>query len=344
MKRTLIAGSLCLLFTLTATAAPGDWTTAPSAGAYGDWPKAAAAATVVLEPEKDEAEYWMGAPSVVRDASGTFWMACRMRAPDRPRGERGHTLRLLRSSDGEHFEDVQRITRDQLPLPGFERPALLIDPATKQFKLYGCGAWNDGPWSIFKFDDADAPGQFDPKTARVVIAPLPVQGDRDVLPVEYKDPVVVHDGARYHCFVIGYMRKNERLYHFESSDGETWKPAGNPYISLLPLSGWHDFFVRPASAVRTGLGWLFFYEGSHTAWHDPVYNIGTGLAYSFDLGTLQDLTPDAPLWISPTPGPQCAAFRYASALWVDHALWVYAEVARPNDAHDIRLIKLPPVQ
>jgi hypothetical protein len=30
---------------------------------------------VILEPDKNEAEWWAGAPSVVRDEDGTFWLA-----------------------------------------------------------------------------------------------------------------------------------------------------------------------------------------------------------------------------------------------------------------------------
>ena len=88
--------------------------------------------SVVLEPDKNEAEYWAGAPTVVRDDEGTFWMAARMRSPEHPRGLRGYEIRILKSMDGTNFEQVHEIRRDQVPIPGFERPALLIDPVTKK--------------------------------------------------------------------------------------------------------------------------------------------------------------------------------------------------------------------
>lgn len=53
---------------------------------------------VVLGPDKDQPEWWAGAPSVVRDRSGTFWLACRMRTADSPRGLRGYEIRLFRLS------------------------------------------------------------------------------------------------------------------------------------------------------------------------------------------------------------------------------------------------------
>ncbi len=293
----------------------------------------------VLKPDRDEAEWWAGAPSVVRDKDGTFWMACRMRTGEGDRGLRGYEIRILRSDDGEHFEKVLSIKREEVPIPGFERPALLIDPATNEFKLYACGPWKDGPWSIVKFDDAATPAEFVASSAKPVIVPREKTYERDQQPVEYKDPVIIYADGKYHCYVIGYVRRNERVFHFISDDGNTWQPVGNPYEPIMDLSGWHDFFVRPASIFPTGAGYLFVYEGSKTSWYDPVYNVATGLAYTFDLHRVIDLTPDAPLAASVTPSEHFATFRYSSWLRVGEALWVYAEVTAPNDTKEIRLFK-----
>jgi len=172
---------------------------------------------VVLVPDKDAAEYWAGAPSVARDAAGVFWLAARMRSPEYARGLRGYEIRLLRSTNGVHFERVNSIRREDVPIPGFERPALLFDPATKKFKLYACGPWKGGPWAIIKFDDADSPEKINAATARPVIqAPTP-RYERDATVAEYKDPVVIHSEGRYHCYVTGYIRKNERIFHYTTS-------------------------------------------------------------------------------------------------------------------------------
>ncbi len=296
---------------------------------------------VVLRPDTIAAEWWAGAPSVCLGEDGVFWMACRMRAGEGDRGLRGYALRILKSSDGIHFEPVLSIAREDVPIPGFERPALLRDPATGNFKLYACGPWQGGPWGIIKFDDAPTPAQFDPSTARLVIAPPQKTYERDAAVVEYKDPVIIVAGGVYHAYVIGYMRRNERIYHFTSADGEAWQPAGNPYDSLMPLSGWHDFFVRPSSVVPLGIGYLFVYEGSKTSWYDPVYNVATGLAFTADLHTLVDVTPDAPLLVSSTPSDTFATFRYSSWLIHDSQMWVYAEVTAPDNTHEIRVFRAP---
>ena len=69
----------------------------------------------VLKPDKDEAEYWAGAPSVIRD-HGIFWMAARMRSPEHPRGLRGFEISIFKSSDGIHFEKVHEIRRESVPM------------------------------------------------------------------------------------------------------------------------------------------------------------------------------------------------------------------------------------
>ena len=306
----------------------------------GDVPPKFREYDVILGPDRDEPEWWAGAPSVIRDANGTFWLACRMRTADSPRGLRGYEIRILRSADGIHFEKVHSIRREDVPIPGFERPALLIDPTTRRFKLYACGPWKGGPWSIIKFDDVASPVEFEPASAKVVIAPLPKSYDRDVRVDGYKDPFVIHLGGRYHCYVIGTMRRTERIYHFCSADGERWEPVGSPYQSIMDLTGWHDFYVRPASVVPVGVGYLFLYEGSNCDWYDPVYNIATGVGFTFDLHRIIDLTPDAPLIASTTPSEHFHTWRYSHWMWVDDELWAYVEVAKPNESNEIRLFRL----
>lgn len=245
-------------------------------GLFGDVAEQFATYDVILQPDTIAPEWWAGAPSVVRDGEGVFWLACRMRTADAPRGLRGYEIRVLRSEDGIHFEPVHRIGREDVPIPGFERSALVIDPDTGQFKLYGCGPWQEGPWSIIKFDDVDRPDQFDPASARPVVTAPEKTYERDVPPAEYKDPVVIHAGGAWHMYVIGVVRRTERIFHFTSDDGETWRHVGNPYEPVMQLDGWHNFYVRPASVLPVGPGYLFIYEGSHVSWYDPVFALDVG--------------------------------------------------------------------
>lgn len=314
---------------------------AASTKEYGNIPLKFDPFETILRPDRIAEEWWAGAPSVIRDRDGIFWMACRMRTADSPRGLRGYEIRLLRSSDGIHFEKVQSIPRESLPIAGFERPALLIDPHTHLFKLYLCGPVKGDSWGILKLDDAKKPGDFKPSTAAIVIQPPEPKNDQDYPPNSFKDPVIFFSEGEYHCFLIGYIRRNERIFHFVSKDGIQWHPQGDPYQPVMDLSGWHDFFVRPASIVPLGVGFLFVYEGSSVRWHDPVYNIATGLGFSFDLKHIIDLTPNSPLIVSSTPSKNLHTFRYSSWLLQENEFWVYAEVQCPDETHEIRLYRLP---
>lgn len=310
------------------------------ADVYGMIPSRFTAYDVIVEPDKNEPEWWAGAPSVVRDKDGVFWLACRMRTAEGPRGLRGYELRILRSEDGIHFEKIHTVKREDVPIPGFERPALLIDPHTGKFKLYGCGPWQEGPWCIIKFEDADSPERFIASTAKPVIQPIPPKYERDVIVNEYKDPVILYAEGKFHAYTIGAIRRTERIFHFQSVDGEQWEPVGSHYVPIMDLDHWHNFYVRPAALLPLGFGYLFVYEGSNVTWYDPVYNIGTGLGFTFDLHHIIDLTPDSPLLLSTTPGEHFSTCRYSHWLRVDDEIWVYAEAARPNGSNEIRLFRL----
>jgi hypothetical protein len=296
---------------------------------------------VILEPDRDVPEWWAGAPSVTRDPAGRFHLACRMREGDSPRGRRGYEVRILGSDDGLYWERIHAIRRQDVPIPGFERPALLRDPHSGAFKLYLCGPWQEGPWCIMKLDDVADPRQFEAASCRPVLR----AEDLD-LPglVSLKDPFILHTQGQYHMLVIGNTRyadgHAERTFHFVSDDGGAWSPVGDGLA--MDLGGWHNFYVRPGCVVPVGCGYLFVYEGSHYTWHDPGYNIATGLAFTLDLRTFTDLTLDEPLVSSTTPGDY-RTWRYSHWLRVGDELWAYAEVARPNNTNEIRLFRLPMV-
>ena len=298
---------------------------------FGSIARAAETYTTVLEPDENTPEWWAGAPSVVRGDDGTFYLAARMREGRSPRGQRGYEIRILRSEDGRRFEPIHRIRREDAGVPVFERPSLVRVPETGRFRLYGCSGLEWG-WSILKFDDADDPASIDPGSARpVLVADYPDDGFAHVM--GYKDPVVCWASGRWHMFVIGTDRV-ERIYHLTSADGESWEGCGEPPV--MPNGGWHDFYTRPASVLPLAVGYLFVYEGSNLLWRDPVYNIATGLAYTPDLTRFVDLTPDAPLLKSTTPGDY-HTWRYSHWMSVGDELWAYAEVARPNNTNEIRL-------
>ena len=307
-------------------------------GAGARWLKAFEHWHVAARPDRDEPEWWAGAPSVVRDDAGVFWLAARMRTAEAPLGFRGYEIRIYRSEDGLSFQPVHGLRREDVGVPGFERPALVRDPATGVFRLYGCSPLADG-WSILRFDDSDRPDRFRPERVRTVIAPTRDEPQGVVTPRGYKDPVILHAAGAWHCFVIGILGM-ERMFHFVSEDGELWTPVPDRSTPSMDLSGWHNYAVRPASVLPMGAGYLFVYEGSHTTWPDPAYNISTGLAYTMDFDHFTDLTPEEPLLRSPTPG-RLPVWRYSHWLRMEDHLRVYAEVECSNGSHEIRVFRLP---
>ena len=286
---------------------------------------------VILEPDENTPEWWAGAPSALRCDDGMFYLAARMREGRSPRGKRGYEIRILKSDDGRRFEPINHLMREEAGVPVFERPALVRDPATGKFRLYGCAGLERG-WAILKFDDVDDPADFDARSWKVVLAAdYPDDGFAHV--TGYKDPVVFWDGGRWQMFVIGTDRI-ERIHHFGSDDGVSWRPAAERPV--MENSGWHNFYTRPASVVPMTVGYLFVYEGSDLSWRDPVYNIATGLAYSPDFLTFVDLTPEEPLLKSTTPG-EYHTWRYSCWLPVGDEVFVYYEAARPNNTNELRL-------
>jgi hypothetical protein len=292
---------------------------------------------VVLKPDRNVTDWWAGAPSVILTDEGTFYLAARMREGNSPRGLRGYEIRLLKSVDGYQFEHIHSIKREQVPIPGFERPALVIDPETKRLKLYACGPFQEGRgWEILKFDDVEECSEFDPHSAQVVLRPEAYHEKSEVSwgrMQGYKDPFVFWAENQWHMYVIGYDLV-ERVYHFTSPDGETWE--NDPNNPVLDNGGWHNFYTRPASVLPASVGYLFIYEGSNSSWFDPAYNIATGLAYTLDLSHIIDLTPEAPLLKSTTPG-NYHTWRYSHWLNTGKDLCIYSEVARPNSTNEIRV-------
>ena len=292
----------------------------------------------VLRPDRDEPEWWAGAPSVALGPDGYTYLAARMREAISPRGRRGYEVRILKSTDGVSFSPIARLRREDVPIDGFERPCLLCDARNDSFRIYLCGPWpkgGEGNWCILKLEDVDSPEEFDPSTASPVLCAPGRRDERDYGVVGYKDPFVWRDGDLYRMVVIGYPP--ERVYQFQSRDGVRWEQVGSgPWFDH---GGWHTFYTRPASVLPIGVGWLFVYEGSNPAWFDPPYNIATGLAWTPDLQSCIDLTPQEPLLKSGTPG-RYHTWRYSHWLWRGDELWVYAEVACPNDTNEIRLFRL----
>jgi hypothetical protein len=291
-----------------------------------------------------------GSPSAMYDANaGEFWLTYRSAAD----GPRICELHIAKSKDGRKFMDVQvwNIT--------CERSCLLKDPRSGKFKLYLCTTWNfglgarkfeppvpvgrdaagDSWWVILKLDDVENPADFKLDTARIVLQPSAAGVDWN----QVKDPYVVTIGNRYYMYYNG-RGKYVQCCLATSLDGETWQR--HPANPVIPQGGWHDFYTRPACIVPAGSHYLFYYEGSNREWVAPVYTMATGLAVTTDLEHIVDMTPDAPILKSPTPGPTPwggganFTLRYMDAVALDDRILYYYEAATEDGCNELRLTEM----
>lgn len=176
--------------------------------------------TTVVEPDRNEENWWAGAPSVAYEAnSKEFWLAVRMRTGEGKRGSRGYEIRILKSKDGKDFRIVKKIHRKDMDVQVFERPSI-VQTQDGRFRLYGCSSFL-GQWTIWKLDDVDDPVDFDPTTMEVILHP-PLNDGPSAALHGYKDPFVIFYRNRWHMTVIGEAHKMAaRPYHFRKTSSIT---------------------------------------------------------------------------------------------------------------------------
>jgi hypothetical protein len=278
--------------------------------------------TVVVEAPAPGAGNWAGAPSAIFD-DGVFWLAYRCR---RPLAEgRGISVVVARSSDGERFEPVVQIGRDDFGAESFERPALIRRP-DGGWRLYlSCATPATKHWWI-EAVDADRPEQLSRGRRAVAFA-----GDNATA---VKDPVIVRDGDRWQAWVcvhpLGDVGHEDRMstWHATSDDGLVWRHGREV---LRGRAGEWDARGARATAVVSLSPLTMLYDGRPTAeanWFET-----TGVAVEHD-GLL------IPVDAEPIRSPESdGAFRYASAVPLpDGRTRFYFEAARADGAHDLRTV------
>src|SRR5487761_1555215 len=134
---------------------------------------------VAVAPPGDGPGYWAGAPSAVWWA-GDVYLAYRLR---RPLGRgRGYAVVVARSGDGEQFETLVTITKEEMRAESLERPALVRTP-DGIWRLYlSCGTFGTKHWRG-ELLEASSPSGFDVRQTRVALP-----GD---VKTAVKDPVIV---------------------------------------------------------------------------------------------------------------------------------------------------------
>lgn len=288
------------------------------------------AGTTLFAPEAASTGHWVGAPCV-HDHDGRTYLAIRIRDPER----RGHAVVVYERVGPRAFEEVVELPAAALGGESVERPALATDHETGALKLYVPVDRGENDWRIRKLADVSHPSAFDPATVTDVLGPG--SGGTDAATV--KDPYVVVADGRYHMFYAGHCGDCEQAHLAVSRDGETWRrSSANP---VLKSRGWHDYHTRVSCVVPAGDGWTVFYDGSGRADFERTWNLRTGVAVADDLTSITDLTPDAPAFAAPTADRPTGLIRYATCRYLDVLVredrWeVFAEVAREDEAFELR--------
>jgi hypothetical protein len=304
---------------------------------------------VIREPVGREQGYWAGCPGAYYDQSDETWyVTYRIRRPRGIAPDRGGEVRIARSNDLEHWDDVLTIAKDQYDSASIERSCLHrgADGTWHYFTSYVDPT--DGRWCTAVLRAASVE-QLDP-ARREVIFTGPVLGQEGV-----KDPWIFEENGVYNLFlsVALPMPATNQGSHATldifntgecksatalatSRDLEKWEWQG---VVLAPgESGWDKYCRRmnsivPLPGVDGAPRYLGFYDGS--ASHLENYEEKCALAVSDDLRTWKSVSPDGPAFTSPYAS---SSLRYVEAKFASGKWHLFYEFARPDGAHDMRMI------
>jgi hypothetical protein len=277
---------------------------------------------VAVAPPGPGAGTWAGAPSVAR-ADGEIYLAYRLR---RPQGRgRGFAVAVARSTDGERFETLVTIHREELGAESLERPAIIAAP-DGGWRLYlSCATPGTKHWRV-EMIEARHPGEFDAQRSRMVLP-------GDVATTAVKDPVIVRDGGLWHLWASVHPLtdpdQTDRMAtdYACSTDGLAWTWQGT---ALSPRPGeWDSRGVR-VTAVRMMPGNVIaYYDGRASA--EENFEERTGVAYGTGPA---ELTAHGPIAQSPYG---LGGLRYLCILDLgDSHERYYYEMTRADGAHELR--------
>ncbi|MFB9528524.1 hypothetical protein [Nonomuraea roseola] len=267
--------------------------------------------------------HWAGAPSAVAH-DGWIYLAYRLR---RPVGEgRGHAVVVARSADGERFESLLTITKEEADAESLERP-WLMRTAEGRWRLYlSCATHGTKHWRV-EVLEADDPSAFDCRLRATVLPGDPNTG--------VKDPVIVRRGGTWHlwasCHPLTDPAEADQMVsaYATSGDGLSWTWHGT---ALSGRPGAWDARGTRVSAVRfTSDGVLAFYDGRASAAEN--YEERTGVAAGQDPAALTPLGA-GPVAFSSHHG---GGLRYLDLVDLPGGgVRLYYEYTRADGAHELR--------
>lgn len=277
---------------------------------------------VAIEPPGTQPGAWAGAPSAVL-AGDEIVLAYRVRLP--VESGRGISVAIARSADGENFETIQIIRKDELDAESLERPALVVTP-DGSWRLYlSCATWGTKHWRV-ELLEAAAPDAFDTGQRQVI---LPGDAARAV-----KDPVIVYRSGTWHLWASVHPltdpANTDRMVteYATSADGVDWTWHGP---ALKPRPGeWDSRGVRVSAAGFVPGGVVAYYDGRASAAENFEERTGLAIGSSPDVLTAVGSAPIA-------QSPACLGLRYLSLVDLGNGHQrLYYEMTRADGSHELR--------
>ena len=282
---------------------------------------------VAAEPPGTGPGYWAGAPCAVA-GDGEIFLAYRLR---RPIGQgRGYAVALARSVDGERFDTLLTIGKEEMATESLERPALVRTPGGRWRLYLSCATPGTKHWRV-ELLEAGHPSQFDVRERLVV---LPGDAKTGV-----KDPVIRHRDGGWHlwtsCHPLADPGEADQMTteYATSADGLDWIWHGT---ALSGRSGLWDARGTRVSAVcyaddAADATIAAFYDGRASAVEN--FEERTGIALGTDPAALAAVGTAAAAE-SPHAG---RGLRYLDILPLgDGRHRLYYELTRPDGAHELR--------
>jgi hypothetical protein len=331
--------------------------------------------TVIREPVGNDKGYWVGCPGAFYDEAERAWyLTYRIRRPRGVQPDRGGEVRIARSTDLKQWDDVLRITKDQYNSASIERSAIHRghDGLWRYFTSYVDPA--DGRWctALMKAKKVE---QLDPAQRQVIFtaAPLGLEGVKDPWIIEVDGvyhlflsialPTARTSAASHgtldifntgECVSATGLAVSRDLDNWDwqgvvlKPDATGWDKYCRRINSIIPvtadgrrLQSNVEHGERNAessqslltSAATGGRRWLAFYDGS--ASEAENYEERCALAVSTNLRDWRCVSPGGPFVTSPFAS---GSARYFDAKFANGQWHLFYEFARPDGAHDMRLL------